>query len=75
MYATLHCIYEQPKSPADATEFAKFELAAESRQIMSSTQMDWLTNNIKTSKQQWKVIGNQVYPTIYHYRNSQMHTM
>jgi hypothetical protein len=49
MYAILHCIYVQPNRPADATEFAKFELAAESRQIMSSTQMDWLTNNIKTS--------------------------
>jgi PhoD-like phosphatase len=68
-------LYIQPPKPANGTEFAKFELAAESRQIMSSTQMDWLTNNIKTSKQQWKVIGNQVNPAVYQCcGNSQLHT-
>jgi phosphodiesterase/alkaline phosphatase D-like protein len=59
-----YCTCVQPVKPADANAFAQFEVAAEGRQIMSSKQMDWLTHNLKTSQQQWKVVGNQVLPLL-----------
>lgn len=49
-----------------ATNLADSTLKSEERTMLGKTQMDWFSDNLKSSQVRWKVIGNQV---IFSYLN------
>jgi phosphodiesterase/alkaline phosphatase D-like protein len=64
VHVHVHVVFkQQPPAPASEAALAQWRADADSRKIMSDTQMNWLISNIKQAKQQWKVIGNQVCST------------